>query len=399
MIDYPNKLNIIFEKLDYFNIKPIIIGGYIRDSLLKIPSKDIDIELYGLSSLEKLETILQEFGSLNSVGKSFGVCKLKYEELDIDFSLPRQDSKIASGHRGFFITTDKNLDFKTACSRRDFRLNAIGYDVQEKKLLDPFHGIEDIHNKIIRAVDLDKFAQDPLRVLRAVVFSSRLGFEIEQELFVLCKSIIKKNILQELPKERIFSEMQKLLLKSHTPSIGLNLLNILGCEDFFGKFDALKEVDAFAIHKTGNDAIDLFIFLALLYSNKSRDYLDKLTNEVSLKKEITAVIHAEIDINNYSNYDIYLLAMRVNIEIFTLYEDASTLYKNSTKIEELKNRAKKLQVLHKPLKALLQGRDLIALGLKPSALFSQILQEACNEQMHETFCTHAEAIEWLKKRL
>jgi len=92
MIDYPNKLNIIFDKLLNNSIKPIIIGGYIRDSLLKKESKDIDIELYGINSFSKLEDILKEFGDVNSVGKSFGVCKLKVDDLDLDFSFPRIDS-------------------------------------------------------------------------------------------------------------------------------------------------------------------------------------------------------------------------------------------------------------------------------------------------------------------
>ena len=103
MLDYPNKLNIIFDKLLINSIKPIIVGGFVRDFLLKIDSKDIDIELYGISSFEKLEHILEEFGDVNSVGRSFGVCKLKVDDLDIDFSFPRIDSKIDKGHKGFDV--------------------------------------------------------------------------------------------------------------------------------------------------------------------------------------------------------------------------------------------------------------------------------------------------------
>jgi len=95
MIDYPSKLDIIFDKLLNNSIKPIIIGGFVRDFLLKKESKDIDIELYGIKSFSKLENILKEFGSVNSFGKSFGVCKLKFDDLDLDFSFPRKDSKIS----------------------------------------------------------------------------------------------------------------------------------------------------------------------------------------------------------------------------------------------------------------------------------------------------------------
>ncbi|MDQ1337773.1 MAG: hypothetical protein QG617_740, partial [Campylobacterota bacterium] len=170
MIDYPDKLNIIFEKLKSHRIRPVIVGGFIRDSLFKIESKDIDIELYGALTFKKLQKILQEFGTVNIVGKSFGVCKLKFEDYDLDFSFPRRDSKIRSGHRGFDVTIDSTLDFKTAASRRDFTINAIGYDVVEKKVLDPYNGINDLKEKILRAVDEKSFAEDPLRVLRAAQF-------------------------------------------------------------------------------------------------------------------------------------------------------------------------------------------------------------------------------------
>jgi len=94
IIDYPTELDIIFDTLKKSSIKPILVGGYVRDKLLNEESKDIDIELYGVSSLDKVEEILQKFGAINSVGKSFAVCKLKFEGYELDFSLPRKDKKI-----------------------------------------------------------------------------------------------------------------------------------------------------------------------------------------------------------------------------------------------------------------------------------------------------------------
>ena len=133
LFDYPKYLDKIFDKLNKNNIRSIIVGGYIRDKFLNLNSKDIDIELFGVSTYDELEKILQEFGEVNTVGKSFGVCKLSLKTLDLDFTLPRLDNKIGSGHCGFEIKVDKNLDFKTASSRRDFTMNAIGYDLIEKK--------------------------------------------------------------------------------------------------------------------------------------------------------------------------------------------------------------------------------------------------------------------------
>ncbi|MDF1878921.1 CCA tRNA nucleotidyltransferase, partial [Sulfurimonas sp. SAG-AH-194-C20] len=198
MFEYPKKLDIIFDKMYSLGIQPIIVGGFIRDKILHTDSKDIDIELYGLDSLEILENTLQEFGHINTVGKSFGVCKLEFYDLDLDFSLPRTDSKVAAGHKGFHVTTNKNLDFKTASSRRDFTINSMGYDVKEKKLLDPFNGQKDIQNKILRSVDIEKFAQDPLRILRGIQFSSRFNFVLDEKLLTLFKILIEKKALQEL---------------------------------------------------------------------------------------------------------------------------------------------------------------------------------------------------------
>nr|MDA3908167.1 CCA tRNA nucleotidyltransferase [Sulfurimonas sp.] len=110
MIEYPNFLNKIFDKLEKNGARTIIIGGFIRDYLLKSESDDIDIEVYNISSFEKLENILKEFGTVNRVGKSFGVCKVNIENFVLDFTLPRIDSKIASGHSGFDIKIEKNLD-------------------------------------------------------------------------------------------------------------------------------------------------------------------------------------------------------------------------------------------------------------------------------------------------
>jgi tRNA nucleotidyltransferase (CCA-adding enzyme) len=217
MIDYPSKLDTIFDKLKSHGIRPIIVGGYIRDYLVDIESKDIDIELYGISSFTKLQNILKEFGSVNVVGKSFGVCKLYFEEYDLDFSFPRSDNKVKSGHRGFEITIDTTLDFKTATSRRDFTMNSVGYDVVERKILDPFGGLDDFKNKTLKALNLESFGEDPLRFLRAVQFATRFELKIENDLFSICKDMVTNGLLEELPKERIFEEIKKLLLyaKNH----------------------------------------------------------------------------------------------------------------------------------------------------------------------------------------
>ena len=414
MIEYPNELNIIFDKLDYLGIKAIIIGGYNRDFLLKNSSKDIDIELYGLDSYDALEKILQEFGSVNSVGKSFGVCKLIFNDLDLDFSFPRMDSKIDSGHTGFIVTTDSHLDFKIATSRRDFTVNAIGYDVIEKKILDPFNGREDLENKILRAVDLIKFDEDPLRVLRAVHFASRYNFKIDEALFHKCKSMIQSGVLNELPSERIYEEIKKTLLNAPKPSKGLLLLKELDGFLYFNEFSTLTEeefihildaLDTFSSFTLQDSKINITLMLSIVcyyFSEAQRvSFLKKLSSEKKLfELSSKFIISAKsITLTRITNYDIYSLATKVNISELSLLLMA--LYKNDYigEITSFKQRAKKLNVLTKKLEPLLHGKDLLALGLKPSKEFSTVLYRAYEAQMLEKFTTHSDATQWLKEEL
>ncbi len=415
MIDYPNKLNIIFDKLLNNSIKPIIIGGYIRDSLLKKESKDIDIELYGINSFSKLEDILKEFGDVNSVGKSFGVCKLKVDDLDLDFSFPRIDSKIDSGHKGFKVKIDSSLDFKTATSRRDFTINAIGYDIQTKQILDPFNGQEDLKNKILKAVDIKKFADDPLRVLRAIQFSSRFNLSIDNELFKTCNNMIKDSLLDELPKERIFIEVQKLLLKSLSPSSGIKLLNSIGGFNYFTEFKNMnlsklektyKAIDTMSSLKTTNNKTNTILMLSVLCYQLSADkcetFLSKLTNDKNLFNKVLSLVkhQNDIDFEFFNDYDIYILATKVTIKEFVLFSIAISQTKIESKnINSLKIRAKELGVLHKEVKAIVQGKDIIHFGLKPSKEFSKILHRAYIAQISGLFQTKEEAYLWLEKEL
>ncbi len=426
MIDYPNELNKIFDKLNDFNARPIIIGGYIRDKLLQIPtSKDIDIEIYNISSLEKLEKILTQFGNVNSVGKSFGVCKLQLDDLELDFSLPRSDSKTAPGHKGFRVKYDAQLDFKTAASRRDFTINSIGYDVIEKKLLDPFNGQDDLKNKILRATDIKKFSEDPLRVLRAVQFYARFDLYIDKQLFMLCKQMIANNILHELSKERIYQEIKKLLLKSSYPSKGLILLKELGAFNYFSELKSigeskwkhtLKVLDEMAKLKTNDEKTNTVLMLCILChsfenskdSTKIKSFIQKLTNENELLKQVINLVQNYNSINIMENKNIedtmlYKIAQNSNIEKLLLISEAEFLAVNKNRCftlgKKIKKRAKELDILNKKAFPLLHGKDLVKLGLEPSKRFSQILDDAYTAQINGEFSSHEDALKWLKEYL
>jgi len=412
MINYPKELDIIFNKLNKYCNKIIIIGGFIRDKLLKKDSKDIDIEIYGIESFEILEDILKEFGDVNVVGKSFGVCKLKFHNYDLDFSLPRTDSKIAPGYTGFDVEIDSDLDFKTATTRRDFTINAIGYDVKEKKLLDPFGGVDDLKAKVLKAVNNTTFIEDPLRILRAVQFHARFELKIDEKLFKLCQNMTKENRLAELPKERIFGEIKKLLLKSNKPSLGFELLKSLGVLKHFSylnKIDDLtwstimSSLDKITKLLTQDDKTNLLLMLAVLSYGSSQIQITNLMSELSNEKELASRIIVLLenlenihDISSVTldNYYLYKLATKVSIKEVLILNEA--FYGINKDIEQ---RAIALDIYTKKLKPILQGKDLIKLKLTPSKEFSIILDACYDAQMREKFKDYDNAIKWLKKYL
>jgi len=406
MFEYPYILNKIFDKLNNYNIKPIIVGGYLRDWFLDIESKDIDIELYGISSLEKLEKILQEFGSVNSVGKSFGVVKLNYRDLDLDFSLPRRDSKTALGHKGFDIEVDTTLDFKSAASRRDFTINSMGYDVIERRVLDPFHGVKDLKNSLLRAVDLKKFGEDPLRLLRGVAFASRFNLKFEPQLFKLSKEMIEDGVLKQLPRERIYGEIEKILLKSPKPSIAFKLLKELGAFNYFNEFKKLspssfkKVLNALDNYKhLKKREVDMALMLAILSSEFTKEdresFLERITNNKSLLKIIDTLHTIRFNSDNFSDYSLYILATQIDIELYIHYKEAF----GDKDLKSLYKRAKELNILNKRVTPLIGGKELISLGMQPSKEFHSLLQKIYDAQLRGEFTTKDEAIRWIKARL
>lgn len=457
MISLPPELHPILNELWTHQITPIVVGGYVRDALLSIHSKDIDIELYNLRSLEELEQILKPFGKLNLVGKSFGVIKLKIKELDIDFSPPRTESKRTAGHKGFSVCYNFTLDFTAASRRRDFTINAIGYNPQTKTLLDPHNGVEDLRNRRLACVHEKTFIEDPLRPLRAIQFAARFDLTCDPILLNLCKDMIVHGALEELPKERIFEEFKKLFLLAPKPSIGMELLHRMGALPFFAPLDmfehtpqdplshpegnvwrhTLMALDVMASLRTGDSKCDLVLMFAVLLHDcakpittvnnngeinapkhakigveVAKDFLEKITNEHALKEDILPLIryHGRVQKfyeNTASIPEILCLSTRVPIEKLILVSQADFLGrgingkspKHFEAGEWLYSRAKELGVLSSPPQPLLMGRNLIELGLTPSEDFKRILNSAYEAQLNQEFFTTQEAIHWLKKEL
>jgi len=215
--------------------RALLVGGCVRDRLMGREAKDWDVEVYGVEP-SRLREILDRAGRVNVVGEAFTVYKLGQ---DLDVSLPRRERKTGRGHRSYFIEGDPAMSFEDAARRRDFTVNAILEDPLTEEIIDPFDGRADLERKLLRAVSRDTFAEDSLRVLRAAQFAARFEFDIEAETVALCRTID----LTDLPPERVWGELEKLLLGARRPSVGLEWLVRLGVvEKIFPEIQALVGV-------------------------------------------------------------------------------------------------------------------------------------------------------------
>jgi len=225
----------IAEQIRESGGRALLVGGYARDALLGHASKDLDFEVYGLS-LERLETALRRLGEVIAVGRAFGVLRVK--GIDADFSIPRRDSKTGRGHRGFVVELDPSLDYAEASRRRDLTINSMAIDPLTGELLDPHGGAPDLQRAALRATDPEKFGEDSLRALRVAQFRARFEMEPDARLRELCAA----TDLTDLPGERVFEEIRKLLLKAHRPSLGFEFLRETALLRFFPELQSMVGV-------------------------------------------------------------------------------------------------------------------------------------------------------------
>lgn len=223
MLKIPDKVLNIARAVQAAGGRALLVGGCVRDQLMGRTPKDWDLEVYGLDAAA-LRALLDRFGQVNVVGEAFTVYKLGHL---LDVSIPRRERKSGHGHRGFVIHGDPDLPVVEAARRRDFTINAILQDPLTQEIIDPFDGRGDIERKVLRAISPDTFGEDSLRVLRAAQFSARFQFAIEPATVALCRTIA----LTDLPAERIWGELEKLLLGAPLPAVGIEALNQLGAVD------------------------------------------------------------------------------------------------------------------------------------------------------------------------
>lgn len=215
--------------------RALLVGGCVRDALLDRPTKDLDLEVHGLEVAD-VERVLAAHGDVIAVGRAFGVFRLR--GVDMDVSLPRRDSKVGPGHRGFDVAVDPHLGPTEAARRRDLTINSLMEDPLTGERLDPFGGRDDLARGVLRATDPAHFVEDPLRGLRVAQFAARFEFHVDPSLAELCRGLD----LSELPGERVFAELRKLLLQGRRPSLGLAFLEGSELLRFFPELAAMVDV-------------------------------------------------------------------------------------------------------------------------------------------------------------
>ncbi|MBF0432635.1 MAG: HD domain-containing protein [Fibrobacteria bacterium] len=441
--------------------KIFLVGGWVRDWLLGISSKDYDLEIYGIE-LDELVKILSGYGTPNLVGKSFGVITMRISGINYDFAFPRTESKTGKGHRGFMVKPDSSLTFNEASSRRDFTINAMGIRIPELILEDPHGGQKDLEKRLLRHVS-DAFSEDPLRAMRAIQFAARFELEIDSDTQGLCS----KQPLEELPAERLFEEFKKLLLKANKPSIGLEWMRKMDMLRYFPELKALvgtkqdpiwhPEGDVWAHNNLVINAaahirdteIDIdeekaeFEKLALMFGalchdlgkpattvlkdgkwrspahsawgeRPARSFLARLTRDKKLVEQVIVYVREHLKpAQLYNARDVVKdstirrLSLKVDIEKLVRMAKADHFGRETPDaLEEsfeagdwLLEKSRALQVLDSKPEPLLTGKMLLSLGMKPGPQVGNIIRESFDLQLEGKLETKEAVLEWAKKKL
>ncbi len=408
--------------------RALLVGGSVRDAVLGRPAADLDVEVFGLSP-ERLRQVLAEDFELDLVGQSFGVLKIRH--LDVDVAIPRRESKRGLGHKGFEIHSDPELSLEEAARRRDFTINAMAWDPLREELLDPCGGRRDLEERVLRHVS-DKFAEDPLRVLRGMQFAARFVLTPAPETVELCRRIEPEG----LARERIFEEWRKLVLYGEEVSRGLEFLRACGWVRYFPELERLIDcpqdpgwhpegdvwthtghvMDAFARERLGDPWEDLVVGLACLCHDfgkpsttlvdddgrirspgheedgdePTRSFLARLSNQERLAVEVVPLVREHLKpIHLYkagaSASAIRRLARRVGrIDRLVRVCRADHAGRPPLPFDDfpaghwLLEQAGALEVADAKPRPIVMGRHLIELGLEPGPHFKQIL-DACFE--------------------
>lgn len=427
--------------------RALIVGGWVRDALLGLgPSDEVDMEVYGLEP-EALRSVLGSFGRVDAVGESFTV----YKVAGFDVALPRRDSKVGRGHRGFEVVGDPFMPLADAVRRRDFTINALLCDPLTGDVIDLVGGRRDLDARVLRAVDADRFGDDSLRVLRGLQFAARFDLTMDPATRALCAALA----LDDLASERIYAEIEKLLWLARRPSIGLalgleigtigrlfpELHALVGCPqepDWHPEGDvwthtlmvidraraAVDDLDrgrAMAVllgavcHDFGKPATTDLIDGRIRSPNHeaagvppAEAFLDRLRvhtiGEVDVRRQVLGMVQYHLAPGMWhkatspvSDGAFRRLALKVDLELLARLARADCVGREGefdcSAMDWFLERARALGVEHRPPAPILLGRHVLNLGLSPGPEVGRVLKAVYERQLDGTVTSLDEAIE------
>jgi tRNA nucleotidyltransferase (CCA-adding enzyme) len=432
-----------------------LVGGAVRDALLGLPAgRDFDIEVFDVD-YEQLVRALSRWGRTDLVGRSFGVVKLNTgSDCHYDFTVPRQDSKVAPGHKGFTVELDPAITLREAAARRDFTINSILYDPRARQTLDYFGGAADLRTRVLRHTSA-AFAEDPLRVLRGMQFAGRFDLKAGPETVELCRRM--KSACSELAVERVREEWFKWAQSSTVPSAGLRFLADTGWIDHFPEIksmigvpqepewhpegdvfihtchccDALARLPQWQAEDAPARIVHMLAVLAHDFGKPATTvqavkdgrlrivspgheeagadlaaaFLERMRAPLAVQERVLPLVRNHLfHWQSMTDRAVRRLARRLepeNIQGLCLVMTADSMGRPPLPVVEpehvrlLLARAQELQVRHKPPEPILMGRHLIELGLEPGKMFGSILDKAYEAQLEGTFSDLTQAWQWL----
>jgi len=429
--------------------RPLLVGGCVRDMLLGSRPTDLDLEVYELAPQRLIEVLSSAF-DIDRVGQSFGVIKL--HQYPIDISLPRRESKVGLGHRGFEILSDPSMSLEEAAARRDFTINAMAIDPATEELLDPFNGQRDLRLRILRHTS-PQFADDPLRVLRGMQFISRFELSPAPETLALCRALLLE--YPTLTPERIWREWEKWASRGVQPSLGLRFLQGIGWAAIYPELGALQgcpqdpswhpEGDVWthtllvvdqAARIAVRDGLEgreraVLLFAALCHDlgkpsstavldghirshghaervDIVASFLDKVGAPKELATRIVELVRYHLSHLQFdgSPRHVRRLSRRLEEAGETLRMLARVVEADASgrpplprelppAMQEMLATAERLQLAEQGPRPILLGRHLLSLGIQPGPRMGQILKTAYEAQLDGAFSTPEDGVRWL----
>ncbi len=387
-----------------------LVGGMVRDLLMKRRVQDVDFD-FVIRKMEptKLEEWFAKLGTIDFVGKTFGVYKFNQT---IDIALPRTEQAHAEtkgGYKEFDIQSNADLPIEDDLSRRDFTMNAMAINVQTGELIDLFGGVEDINKQIIRAVgDPNKrFEEDLSRMLRAIRFAAELHFTIEEKTFEAIKQHAKKIMEPIVPRETVGSELAKALARNPSGAIDwlikTNMMDVL-----FIHHSDLKPIHSLP---QGQPTLAAALLLRGLSHEDigqalSKTGLDSLPRETNLRIEPTDVVWL-IDrlAQNFtensvaqlraSQFEKFFMNGRAKLLLSALRAtgNAGTADAAEDRAEEI--RARWTVEKDESIPPLLSGDDILLTGIQAGPRVREILEQLRDEQLEGRVLTREQAKKWL----